>query len=140
MTVRPRGSLVRRPPGWCRRVRDPRARDFWRDRDRIAGDTVAMMRTEAGRDPRDRALTDLVGELSTRSEDFRTRWASHDVRPHRTGVKQFHHPVIGDLDLGFETVRLTADPGLTMTLLSAPAGSAADDAPSPAVGAIRGRS
>ena len=107
---------------------NPRSRDFWRDWDRIASDTVAMMRTEAGRDPYDRALTDLVGELCTRSEEFRTRWAAHDVRLHRTGVKQFHHPVIGDLDLNFETAHLAADPGLAMTLLSAPAGSAADDA------------
>jgi transcriptional regulator with XRE-family HTH domain len=107
---------------------NPGARDFWRDWDRIATDTVAMMRTEAGRDPYDRALTDLVGELSTRSEDFRTRWVAHDVRLHRTGVKQFRHPVVGDLDLNFETMPLTADPGLTMTLLSAPAGSAGDDA------------
>ena len=107
---------------------NPRARDFWRDWDRIASDTVAMMRTEAGRDPYDRTLTDLVGELSTRSEDFRARWAAHDVRLHRTGLKQFRHPVVGDLDLNFETVQLTADPGLAMTLLSAPAGSAADDA------------
>jgi transcriptional regulator with XRE-family HTH domain len=106
----------------------PRARDFWRDWDRIATDTVAMMRTEAGRDPHDRALTDLVGELCTRSEDFRIRWAAHDVRLHRTGIKQFHHPVVGDLDLNFETLQLTADPGLTMTALSAPAASAADDA------------
>jgi hypothetical protein len=87
-----------------------------------------MMRTEAGRDPYDRALTDLVGELSTRSEDFRTRWAAHDVRLHRTGIKQFRHPVVGNLDLNFETMQMTADPGLTMTLLSAPAGSADDDA------------
>ena len=107
---------------------DPSARTFWRDWDRIATDTVAMMRTEAGRDPYDRALTDLVGELSTRSEDFRTRWAAHDVRLHRTGVKQFRHPAVGDLDLNFETMHLTADPGLAMTLLSAPAGSSADDA------------
>jgi transcriptional regulator with XRE-family HTH domain len=106
----------------------PRARDFWRDWDRIATDTVAMMRTEAGRDPYDRALTDLVGELCTRSEDFRTRWAAHDVRLHRTGIKQFRHPVVGDLDLNFETMQLTADAGLTLTLLSAPDGSAHDDA------------
>jgi transcriptional regulator with XRE-family HTH domain len=106
----------------------PRARDFWRDWDRIASDTVAMMRAEAGRDPYDKALTDLVGELSTRSEDFRTRWAAHDVRLHRTGIKQFRHPAVGDLNLHFETMQLTADPGLAMTLLSAPAGSADDDA------------
>jgi transcriptional regulator with XRE-family HTH domain len=107
---------------------NPRARDFWRDWNRIASDTVAMMRTEAGRDPYDRALTDLVGELSTRSEEFRIRWAAHDVRLHRTGIKQFHHPVVGDIDLNFETMELTADPGLTMTLLSAPADSVHHDA------------
>ena len=87
-----------------------------------------MLRTEAGRDPYDKALTDLVGELSTRSEEFRTRWAAHDVRLHNTGIKQFRHPVVGEIDLNFETMQLTADPGLSMTLLSAPAGSAADDA------------
>jgi transcriptional regulator with XRE-family HTH domain len=105
-----------------------RARDFWRDWERIAADTVAMMRTEAGRDPYNRDLTDLVGELCTRSEDFRTRWSAHDVRLHRTGIKQFRHPVVGDLDLNFETMQLAADPGLSMTLLSAPAGSAGADA------------
>ena len=87
-----------------------------------------MLRAEAGRDPYDKALTELVGELSTRSEEFRTRWAAHDVRLHNTGIKQFRHPVIGEFDLNFETMQLTADPGLSMTLLSAPAGSAADDA------------
>jgi transcriptional regulator with XRE-family HTH domain len=106
----------------------PRARDFWRDWDRIASDTVAMLRTEAGRDPYDKALTDLVGELSTRSDEFRTRWASHDVRLHRTGIKQFRHPAVGDLDLHFETMQLTADPGLAMTLFTAPAGTPDDDA------------
>jgi transcriptional regulator with XRE-family HTH domain len=107
---------------------NPRARDFWRDWERIATTTVAMLRAEAGRDPYDKALTDLVGELCTRSEEFRTRWAAHDVRLHSTGIKQFRHPVVGELDLNFETMELTADPGLSMTLLSAPAGSAADDA------------
>jgi transcriptional regulator with XRE-family HTH domain len=107
---------------------NPRSRDFWVDWDRIATDTVAMLRTEAGRDPYDRGLTDLVGELSTRSEEFRIRWASHDVRLHRTGIKQFRHPAVGQLDLNFETMQLNADPGLSMTLLSAPASSAADDA------------
>jgi transcriptional regulator with XRE-family HTH domain len=107
---------------------NPRARDFWRDWERIATTTVAMLRAEAGRDPYDKALTDLVGELCTRSEEFRTRWAAHDVRLHNTGIKQFRHPVVGEIDLNFETMQLTADPGLSMTLLSAPAGTAADDA------------
>jgi hypothetical protein len=87
-----------------------------------------MLRTQAGRDPYDKALSDLVGELSTRSEDFRTRWAAHDVRLHRTGDKLFQHPAVGPIDLRFETMELAADPGLALTMLSAPAGSADDDA------------
>jgi transcriptional regulator with XRE-family HTH domain len=107
---------------------NPRSRDFWRDWDQVATDAVAMLRAEAGRDPYDKILTDFIGELSTRSEDFRTRWAAHDVRLHRTGVKKFHHPVVGDLDLHIETVQLIADPGLNMSMLTAPGGSATDDA------------
>ena len=107
---------------------DPRAHDFWLNWDRLADDTVAILRTEAGRDPYDKAMTDLVGELCTRSEDFRTRWASHDVRLHRTGLKHYHHPIVGDLHLNFESMELAADPGLTMTLISAEAGSPDDDA------------
>ena len=107
---------------------DPRARDFWIDWNRVASDIVAMLRTEAGRDPYDKGLTDLVGELSTRSEDFRTRWAAHDVRLHRTGIKQFRHPVVGVLNLNYETMPLPADPGQTLTAFTAPAGSADDDA------------
>jgi hypothetical protein len=81
--------------------------------------TVALLRTEAGRDPYDRGLSDLVGELSTRSETFRTRWAAHNVRLHHTGVKRFHHPVVGDLSLlNFEAMPLPADPGLTLTAYS----------------------
>ena len=66
---------------------------------------VAILRTEAGRDPHDKDLHDLVGELSTRSDDFRTRWGAHDVRPHGTGTKRFHHPVVGDLTLAYEGTR-----------------------------------
>ena len=87
-----------------------------------------MLRTEAGRDPYDKALTDLVGELSTRSDDFRVRWAAHDVRLHRTGLKHFHHPVVGDLHLSYEVIELPADPGLTLIAFSAEAGSPDDDA------------
>jgi transcriptional regulator with XRE-family HTH domain len=107
---------------------NPRAHDFWIDWERIANDTVAILRTEAGRDPYDKALTDLVGELCTRSDAFRVRWASHDVRLHRTGLKHFHHPVVGDLHLSFESMELAADPGQTLTVLSAEAGSSTDDA------------
>ena len=107
---------------------DPRARDFWTDWERAATDCVAQLRTEAGRDPHDKALTDLVGELCTRSEAFRIRWAAHDVRLHRTGRKHFHHPVVGALHLNFEVLELPADPGLALIAFSAEAGSADADA------------
>jgi transcriptional regulator with XRE-family HTH domain len=107
---------------------DPRADGLYPDWNDAANTTVALLRTEAGRDPYDKALIDLVGELATRSEDFRTRWAAHNVRLHHTGVKHFHHPVIGRLDLAFEAMPLPADPGLTLTAYSAPPGSPAHDA------------
>ncbi|HSX96717.1 MAG TPA: hypothetical protein VLG91_04900 [Streptomyces sp.] len=83
-----------RPPNNTRFVfLDPQATAFFRDWDQVAGDCVAMLRAEAGRDLHDRRLTDLIGELSTRSEEFRHRWAAHNVRMHTTGVKLLHHPV-----------------------------------------------
>ncbi|WP_037728461.1 helix-turn-helix transcriptional regulator [Streptomyces scopuliridis] len=107
---------------------NPRARDFWVDWERAADNSVALLRTEAGRDPYNRALTDLVGELSTRSEAFRVRWASHDVHLHRTGLKHIHHPVVGVLHLSYEVFDLAADPGLALVVFSAEAGSPNDDA------------
>ncbi|WP_020576292.1 helix-turn-helix transcriptional regulator [Actinopolymorpha alba] len=106
---------------------DPRATDFYPDWDLAANTTVALLRTEAGRDPFNRGLSDLIGELSTRSETFRTRWAAHNVRLHRTGVKYFHHPVVGDLSLTFEAMELPADTGLTLTAYTAEPGSASQD-------------
>ena len=100
-----------RPPNNARFVfLDPHATEFFRDWDKVANDTVALLRAEAGRDPYDRQLSDLIGELSTRSDEFRVRWAAHDVRIHTTGVKLLHHPVVGDLDLPFESFPLGADP------------------------------
>ena len=90
---------------------DPRARDFYVDWERAARDVVAVLRSAAGRDPYDRDLSDLVGELSTQSEQFRTRWAAHNVRFHVNGVKHFHHPVVGELSLNFERLDLAADHG-----------------------------
>jgi hypothetical protein len=76
----------------------------------VATDLVAHLRSEAGRDPYDRGLTDLVGELSTRSDEFRTRWGAHDVRFHRAGTKRIHHAVVGELELSYETLELAATP------------------------------
>jgi transcriptional regulator with XRE-family HTH domain len=99
---------------------DPAARDYFPDYDKSCHTSVAILRTEAGSDPHNRDLTDLIGELCTRSEDFRTRWAAHDVRLHRTGTKCFRHPVVGDLTLNFEAMQLAADTGLTLTAYAAP--------------------
>jgi transcriptional regulator with XRE-family HTH domain len=107
---------------------NPRARTYWGNWDRAADETVAMLRTEAGRDPYDRALTDLIGELSTRSDEFRVRWGAHDVQLHRTGLKHIRHPVVGELHLSYEVMDLPADPGLALVAFSAEAGSPADDA------------
>jgi transcriptional regulator with XRE-family HTH domain len=107
---------------------NPRARTFFVNWERAANDTVAILRIEAGRSPYDQGLTNLVGELSTRSEEFRTRWAAHNVRFHRTGFKDVHHPVVGDLHLAFEALDLPADPGLSLVVYTAEPGSASQDA------------
>jgi len=107
---------------------NPHARVFWMNWERAADDTVAMLRTEAGRDPYDKELTGLVGELSTRSDAFRVRWAAHDVRLHRTGHKHIQHPIVGELHLSYEVMDLPADPGLTLVAFSANAGTPADNA------------
>ncbi len=107
---------------------NPHARTLWGNWAGVADDTVAMLRTEAGRDPFDKDLTDLVGELSTRSDEFRVRWAAHDVRLHRTGLKHIQHPVVGELRLSYEVMELPADPGLALIVYSAAEGSPDDDA------------
>ncbi|WP_027929119.1 helix-turn-helix transcriptional regulator [Amycolatopsis thermoflava] len=102
---------------------DPAAHDYFPDYDASCHTSVAILRTEAGRDPHNRDLTDLIGELCTRSDDFRTRWAAHDVRLHRTGTKSFRHPVVGEFTVNFEAMDLTADAGLTLTAYAAEPGS-----------------
>ncbi|MGZ4592069.1 MAG: helix-turn-helix transcriptional regulator [Actinomycetes bacterium] len=104
-----------------------RATEFYRDWEQTANDMVGVLRAEAGRNPYDRGLTDLVGELSTRSEEFRTRWASHDVRLHRTGHKRLHHPAVGDLDLTYEAMELSSEPGLTLIVYTAEPASPTQD-------------
>jgi transcriptional regulator with XRE-family HTH domain len=102
---------------------DSHATEFFCDWDRVANDTVALLRAEAGRDPYDRQLSDLIGELSTRSEEFRVRWAAHHVRIHTSGVKRLHHPVVGDLELAFESFPLAADPSQSLLTYTAEPGS-----------------
>lgn len=102
---------------------EPASQEFYRDWERLAEDVVALLRTEAGRDPYDRGLTDLIGELSTRSDRFRGWWAAHDVRLHRSGVKRLHHPLVGDLTLTYESMDLTTDTNLRLNAYSAEPGS-----------------
>lgn len=106
---------------------DPRGQQFWRDWDAVAGDVVAALRAEAARSPYDKGLTDLIGELSTRSDEFRRRWAAHDVMRHRSGVKRVHHPDVGDLDMSYETMELVTDSGLTMVVYGTEPGSASEE-------------
>ncbi len=107
---------------------DPRAKDFHVEWDRIAKECVAALRAQAGRDPFDRDLSDLVGELSTRSAEFAALWATHDVRLHRKAEKRFDHPVVGELTLQFERLEVGADDGLEVFAYVAEPGSRSQEA------------
>ncbi len=106
---------------------DPASRRFYPDWDLAADVAVAILRTEAGRNPHDKELHDLVGELSTRSDAFRTRWGAHDVRHHGTGTKRFHHAAVGALTLAYEGLEMATEPGLTLTVYTAEPGSPSDE-------------
>lgn len=102
---------------------DPASRDFYPDWDLFADMCVAVMRAEAGRDAHDRAMQDLVGELSTRSEVFRRLWGAHNVRTHGAGTKRFRHPVVGELTLAYQELAITDEPRLVMLVYTAEPGS-----------------
>jgi PAS domain-containing protein len=103
------------------------AEQFFVDYDQITRDAAAMLRLEAGHNPHDELLVALVGELSTRSELFRQRWASQDVRFHRSGRKRLNHPIVGQLDLDFEAMELPSEPGLKLNIYTAAADSPTAD-------------
>ncbi|MCZ0999338.1 transcriptional regulator [Streptomyces mirabilis] len=116
------------PPNHARFIYlDARSHAFWDNWDHAADDAVALLHAHAGRNPFDQDLTALIGELSTRSTDFRARWARHDVRRHTTGVKHLHHPAIGTLHLTFEAMALVADDDLTLLAYCAEPGTASED-------------
>lgn len=106
---------------------DAASHDFWGNWDEMAAGVVASLRAEAGRYPTDKRLTDLVGELATRSPEFRRLWAGHDVYKHTTGAKTLHHPLVGELHLTFEAMTFPADEGLVLLVYSAEPGSATAD-------------
>ena len=112
------------PPNFARYTfLDPDSRRFYPHWDAAAAIAVAILRTTAGADPRDKEMHDLVGELSTRSEEFRRLWGTHDVRHHGSGTKTFNHTAVGDLELAYESTSMVADPGLTLTIYAAEPGS-----------------
>jgi transcriptional regulator with XRE-family HTH domain len=118
----------RQPGNWARYIFfNPQARAIYADWDRAARETVALLRFEAGRNPHDRELSDLVGELATQSHEFRGLWAAHNVRLHTKGVKQLHHPVVGELELSFDRLEVLAD-GLTIVVYTAEPGSTSAEA------------
>jgi transcriptional regulator with XRE-family HTH domain len=118
-----------RPVNFARFVfLDPRAEEFFADWERAAKDCAALLRSEAGRNPYDRGLSDLVGELSTQSEEFRGHWAAHNVRLHNKGEKRFNHPVVGELELSYNRIELPADPGLMIVAYTAEPGSKSAEA------------
>jgi transcriptional regulator with XRE-family HTH domain len=106
----------------------PGAADFFDDWEQIANDGVAILRAEAGRDPYDRRLSDLIGELSTRSNEFRVRWAAHNVKFHRTGTKTLHHPLVGHVTLAYEALELPGDSGQRILVYTAEPGSPSQEA------------
>jgi transcriptional regulator with XRE-family HTH domain len=107
---------------------DERAREFYVEWDNVARDVVAALRSTAGRKPDDRALSDLVGELSTRSEDFRQHWARHDVRFHHSGIKRLHHSQVGDIELRYEGLQVVSDTDLTIYAYTADPGTRSAEA------------
>jgi transcriptional regulator with XRE-family HTH domain len=107
---------------------DPRSREFYVEWDTVARDTAASLRSYAGSNPYDRGITDLVGELSTRSEDFAAWWATHIVKFHRTATKTVHHSVVGELELTGEALDLPGDPGLRLIVYTVEPGSPSEQA------------
>lgn len=119
----------RRPANTARFVySNPReAQAFFVDYDQVARNAAAMLRMEVGRNPHDEKLIALVSELSTCSELFRQLWASQDVQLKGYGSKRVNHPVVGRLDLNFESMDLPTEPGLQLNVYTAPAGGSAAD-------------
>ena len=105
---------------------EPHSRGFFLDWDTVADDLAGALRVEAGRDPRNRSLSDLIGELSTRSEEFAIRWARQNVRLHRTARKRLHNRVVGDIELTGDALELVGD-GLILIAYTAEPGSQAAD-------------
>ncbi|MAM55439.1 MAG: transcriptional regulator [Microbacterium sp.] len=108
-------------------VFDPAAQSFYPDWIKAVDGTVAVLRHEAGRNPYDKRITEVIGELSTRSEVFRDRWANAVVHRHDAGMKVAVHPVVGDLALHMVGTEVITEPGLSLMIYAAEEGSAAEE-------------
>ena len=106
---------------------DSRARHFYADWELACSLTAAMLRLEAGRDPLNDGMTALIGELSTRSPQFREHWSQRDVHEHRTGTKIYRHPDVGELEVTYDVFDMPGEPGLTICTYTAEEGSPAAD-------------
>lgn len=121
-------DTAQQPPNFARYVfLDPRAEDFYADIETAKNLVVAVLRATAGRDPLNQKLTELIGELSTRSTDFRARWARHNVRRHSRGRKVVNHPVVGRMDLAYDDFALPGDPYVSITTWTADPGTPSAD-------------
>jgi transcriptional regulator with XRE-family HTH domain len=107
---------------------DPETRCIYSDWEKVAAETVATLRTNAGTDLDDPRLTELVGELSLKSEDFRRLWARHDVGAKTAGTKHYIHPLVGDLTLAYETFSVNGHPGQFLIVYHAEPGSPSEQA------------
>ena len=107
---------------------DPAARDTFPDFDAVAQETVATLRAAAGADLDDPRLAELIGELSLKSDEFRRLWARHEVREKASGVKRMLHPMVGELVLGYETLRVNDAPEQLVVGYHAEPGSASERA------------
>ncbi|WP_326686911.1 MULTISPECIES: helix-turn-helix transcriptional regulator [unclassified Streptomyces] len=117
------------PANTCRFVfLDPRATRLYPDWERVARDGVGVLRVEVAKNPYDRQLSNLIGELSTRSDAFRRMWGAHDVHVFTEGTKRFHHRAVGEMELVHESLDLPGEQGLSITVYSADPGTPAADA------------
>jgi transcriptional regulator with XRE-family HTH domain len=107
---------------------DESTRELWVDWEEVARDNVAVLRLDAGRHPDDPLLVELVGELSVKSPEFRRWWADHNVRERTHGTKRYHHPLVGDLSVEYESFKLPGDPDQTLCIYTAEPGSASESA------------
>jgi transcriptional regulator with XRE-family HTH domain len=102
---------------------DPRARDLYVQWAKVAAETVAVLRVEAGRHPDDPRLAALVEELSVKSEEFRRWWSDHQVLVRTSGSKLYRHPLVGELTIDFQALQLPEDPDQTLFVYTARSGS-----------------